>query len=152
MSYATNNGSLEWTEQAPIPFDQWKALLYKLTKDETTKQFFCFHWNTRVCFLRFVFHRLSSNSNPHHRTRSRHTSSSSSPTKKQDRQALPRNQVFTDTTVDSFLISSTNIIPSAIGMFSQDNKNLDERIRLFVQRHRKLRHQRTNVMFHHLKH
>lgn len=117
MSCTSNDGCLEWTEQAPIPFDQWKALLSKLTKEETTKQLFSFQWNTKsVCFLFFSFYRLSSNSNPHHRTRSRQASSS--PVKKQDRQALPKNQVFTDTTVDSFLISSTNITQSAIGAFS----------------------------------
>ena len=39
MSGTSNHGCVEWTEQAPIPFDQWKALLSKLTREETTKQF-----------------------------------------------------------------------------------------------------------------
>ncbi|CAF3591187.1 unnamed protein product [Rotaria sordida] len=81
----------QWTAQVPISFTEWKYVLTKLTPKETSK--------------------LSS-SDPHFR--------STPQINKQDRQSLPRNQVFGDTVVDTFLASSSNIAQSSIDISQQD--------------------------------
>jgi len=38
MTCTTNETCYQWTEQTPIPFDQWKSLLAKLTRNNDRKQ------------------------------------------------------------------------------------------------------------------
>ena len=83
-------------------FRSMESTSFQINKRRNYKAIISFHSNT-FPFLFLDFYRLSSNSNSHHRSRSRQASSS---TKKQDRQSVGRNQVFTDTAVDSFFISS----------------------------------------------
>jgi hypothetical protein len=76
-------------------------------------------WNSfELNSIFLYFNRISSSSNPHHRSPSRQSSCSS---KKQDRQSLTRNRAFGDTVVDSFLVSSasSNIPQTSIGISRQ---------------------------------
>lgn len=105
-------------------FRSMESTSFQINKRRNYKAIIPFHSKT-VLFLFFDFYRLSSNSNSHRRSRSRQASSS---TKKQDRQSVGRNQVFTDTAVDSFFISSANITQSAIGTSPWGiEKTLEER-------------------------
>ncbi len=42
MTCANSDEYFEWSDQIPISFGQWKSILSKLTKEETTKQLFSF--------------------------------------------------------------------------------------------------------------
>ncbi|CAF3421260.1 unnamed protein product [Rotaria sp. Silwood1] len=101
MSYGTSSGYFAWTEEVPISFTEWKTILSKLTKEEIKK-------------------RLSANSESHRLS----TSHQYSPTtKKNERQSLPKNSVFGDAVVDSFLVSSSsssNLVQSSTNISQQD--------------------------------
>ncbi|CAF2512179.1 unnamed protein product [Rotaria sp. Silwood2] len=81
----------QWTTQVPISFTEWKYILSKLKTNENSK--------------------LSS-PDPHCRTTPQ--------INKQERQSLPRNQVFGGTIVDSFLASSSTIAQSSIDISRPD--------------------------------
>ncbi|CAF3510862.1 unnamed protein product [Rotaria sordida] len=101
MSYGTSSsGYLTWAEEVPISFTEWKTILSKLTKEEIKK-------------------RLSSNSDSHRLSTSRQYSPT---TKRNERQSLPRNNVFGDSVIDSFLVSSSssNITQSTTNISQQD--------------------------------
>jgi hypothetical protein len=66
-------------------------------------------------FIFLYFIRLSSNATRPSRSRQY----SSPAAKRQERQSLPRNQIFSDTTADSMLGSSSNVVQSAIGISRQ---------------------------------
>lgn len=84
-----------WVDQTPLSFTQWKTILSRFPIQQPK----CFH---RIDFLhRLVFSLSRLFSSPDHHTRSL------VPLKKPDRSILPRNQVFNDGVVDSFLVSST---------------------------------------------
>jgi hypothetical protein len=115
MTCTSNDGYFETTDQIPISFDHWKAILAKLKREEISNQFdHVFLFSVNSIFL--IFNRLSSNANTLRRSRSRQISST---TKRQDRQSLPRNQVFSDANAESFLgsssSSSSNAIQSTLG-------------------------------------
>ena len=115
MTCKSDDGYIETIDQVPISFDHWKTILAKLKKEEISNQFDDFFWVNSI-FL--FFNRLSSNANTLRRSRSRQISST---TKRQDRQSLPRNQVFSDANAESFLgssSSSSNAIQSTLGSFS----------------------------------
>jgi hypothetical protein len=42
MTCASNEEHFAWTDKSPISFDQWKAILSKLTKEEAVKQLFIY--------------------------------------------------------------------------------------------------------------
>ncbi|CAF3144071.1 unnamed protein product [Rotaria socialis] len=101
MAYATRSSYFSWPEQVPISFTEWKTLLSKLTKEEINK-------------------RLSSTSDPHRLTTARQYS----PTTKRTDQSLSRNQVFNDTIVDSFLVSSSNNAQSSTNICQHERQRL----------------------------
>ncbi|CAF2120497.1 unnamed protein product [Rotaria magnacalcarata] len=101
MAYAIRSSYFSWPEQVPISFTEWKTLLSKLTKEEINK-------------------RLSSTSDLHQLTTARQYSSA---TKRTD-QSLARNQVFNDTIVDSFLVSSSNGVQSSTNICQQERQRL----------------------------
>ncbi|CAF2423860.1 unnamed protein product [Rotaria sp. Silwood2] len=99
MSYGTSSGYFSWTEEVPISFTEWKTILSKLTKEEIKK-------------------RLSTNSESHRLSTSRQYSPT---TKKNERQSQPRNSVFGDPVIDSFLVSSSsNLAQSSTNISQQD--------------------------------
>jgi hypothetical protein len=114
MIYASSSDYFQRAEQVPISFSEWKAILSRLTTKEATRQLFRLF---QIIYIVIYFNRLSSSTDAHRRSKSRQYSS---PTKKKERQLLPRNQVFGGTVVDSFLLSSTsNIAQSSIGISRQ---------------------------------
>ncbi|CAF2193683.1 unnamed protein product [Rotaria magnacalcarata] len=81
----------QWTNQVPISFTDWKCILSTITTKETSK--------------------LSS---------SDQLCRSTAQIPKSDRQSLPRNQVFGDKVVESFIASSSNLTQSSISVSRQD--------------------------------
>jgi hypothetical protein len=112
----------QWSNPIPMSFDEWKSILSQWTTPKTTKCFsnsFPFFFFFFFCFViadlsgLLDLNRLPTSAADSHRQ-------SNSPGKKQERAALPRNQVFGDSIVDSFLISqSSNILQSSISLTRQ---------------------------------
>ncbi|CAF3398871.1 unnamed protein product [Rotaria socialis] len=88
---ASDSPFFQWTNQVPISFTDWKCILSTITTKETSK--------------------LSS---------SDQLCRSTTQITKSDRQSLPRNQVFGDKTVESFIASSSNLAQSSISISRQD--------------------------------
>lgn len=93
----------QWTTQVPISFTEWKCILSAIPTKDSSK---CLSILKKIIIIHLCSIDRLSSSDPICRSSSQLT--------KSDRQSLPRNQVFGDKVVDSFVTSASNLVQSSI--------------------------------------